>query len=284
MRAVDLLASRLERRRLPGAGMRALLRFTRQGGAYHAAALTYYAILSLFPAAGLIYALLGLVGADSAIGDVARTLERHSVDPQFVDALEHTVRTAVDQRYGDAVAAFAISAAIALFVAGRWLRAIDRALDAVLERERLLGGKRLVARTRDTAVLVLLVSAALVIGFAGRALSAQLVGDALPAARASVTVAAATAVAVAAFAYLYAFVPSPPRLPAAAILAGALLAAAIWLVGTVGFFVFVDRWPGYDTNYGPFAAPVAAMVWLFLTDACVLLGAAFGVEWVRPAT
>ena len=37
-------------------------------GGHYAAALTYYLILALFPAGALIYALLGLFGAESAVG------------------------------------------------------------------------------------------------------------------------------------------------------------------------------------------------------------------------
>jgi hypothetical protein len=207
MRAIGA-ARRAAERRLPRAAGLALLRFLRQAGPYHAAALTYYAILLLFPAAGLVYALLGLVGADAAIGDAGEALEPRAFEPQF-DALERTVRSAVDQRYGDAALAFAISAAVALFVAGRWLRAADRALDTVLEREPRRGGWRIVTRTRDTAALVLLVSGALLLAFAGSALNAKLFGDPLPLLRTVGAAAAATAVAIAAYAYLYAFVPSP---------------------------------------------------------------------------
>jgi hypothetical protein len=67
----------------PVAGLRAGLRFLRSDGGYHAAALTYYLILALFPAGALIYALLGIFGAESAVDDAAEELAQRGFDRQY---------------------------------------------------------------------------------------------------------------------------------------------------------------------------------------------------------
>ena len=55
----------------------------------------------------------------------------------------------------------------------------------------------------------------------------------------------------------------------------------IWVLATVGFRVFADLWPGYDTNYGVFATLIVAVIWLWLTNASVLLGGLVAAEWAR---
>ena len=78
-------ASRRERQggqargRAGWAAVRATLRFVKRDGTYHAAALTYYAILSVFPAGALAFALLGVLGAESVIDDVVNALDRRAV-------------------------------------------------------------------------------------------------------------------------------------------------------------------------------------------------------------
>jgi len=107
----------------------AVIRFVSRGGGYHAAALTYYSILSFFPAAALALGLLGVVGADAAAEDVRRALADLSVEQQFVDALRATIRLAVDQRQAEATVVLVLSLAAAVWVAGRWVRGVARGLD-----------------------------------------------------------------------------------------------------------------------------------------------------------
>jgi membrane protein len=261
-----------------GAAARALVRFVKRGGGYHAAALTYYSVLSLFPAAGLAYALLGLVGADSAVSDVGDALQSRAVEQQFVSAVRATVRSAVNQRGDDATIAVVVSVGAAVYLAGRWLRGASRGLDAVLDRPHRGSGLRFLRQLRDTIVLVLLFVGAILLAFVGGGIGRSLFGDALSFLwQVGAWVLAAIA-GTGAYAYVYAFAPSPPRLPREALMAGAVTGMLIWVLATLGFGLFADRWPGYDTNYGVFATLIVALVWLWLTNVSVLLGGAFAGE------
>ena len=62
----------------------ALARFRTEDMADHAAALTYYALLSLFPALLVGMSLFGLLGESRAIDDVARYLSNHGADRSTV--------------------------------------------------------------------------------------------------------------------------------------------------------------------------------------------------------
>jgi membrane protein len=269
------------RRQAGRAALGAAIRFLFRGGSYHAAALTYYSILSFFPAGAMAYALLGLVGADSVVDDAIDALEDRAVESQFVDAIQQTLSSAVNQRSDEATLAVAVSIGASVYVASRWIRGVARGLDAVLDLQREGGAVRFLRQLRDTAVLVLLFVVALVLAFVGGALGSDLFGDALSFLWEVASYLVAAIAGAAAYAYIYAFVPSPPRPPPDALAAGALVGMLIWILATVGFRIFADLWPGYDTNYGVFATLIVAVIWLWLTNVSVLIGGAFAAEWAR---
>jgi len=269
------------RRRTLGASLRGSIRFIGRGGSYHAAALTYYSIFSFFPAAALAYALLGIVGAQSVIDEAVDALERRDFEPQFVDALSDTMTSAVNQRADDATIVVVISVASAIYLASRWIRGVARGLDAVLDHEHSGSGLRFLRQLRDTLVLVLLFIGALVLLFVGAGLANNLFGEALSLLSEVGVYLLAALLAAGAYAYIYWFVPSPPRPPPDGLLAGAIIGMLIWVLATVGFRIFADLWPGYDTNYGVFATALVAVIWLWLTNVSVLLGGAFAAEWPR---
>jgi len=252
-----------------------------RGGGYHAAALTYYSIFSIFPAGALVYALLGIVGAESVINDAVDSLAQRNVESQFVDAVSKTLKSAVNQRSDEATIVVAISVGSAIYLAGRWIRGVARGLDAVLDHERSGSGLRFLRQLRDTLVLVLLFIGALVLLFVGTGLANDLFGQALSFLWEVGVYLFAALLGAGAYAYIYWFVPSPPRPPPDALLAGAIVGMLIWLLSTVGFRIFADLWPGYDTNYGVFATAIVAVIWLWLTNVSVLIGGAFAAEWSR---
>jgi len=150
-------------RRGPVAGFMAGLRFLRSDGGYHAAALTYYLILALFPTGALIYALLGIFGAESAVDDAAEELAQRGFDRHYVNAVRETIESAVTQRSHEAWIVVAISVVAALYVASQWVRGVGRGLDAVLERPHTSTG--LGRQLRDALALVLLFSGAVLLQF-----------------------------------------------------------------------------------------------------------------------
>jgi membrane protein len=257
------------------AGFRAAQRFLRTDGGYHAAALTYYLILALFPGGALIYALLGIFGAESAIDDVAEELDERGFDPEYVNAVRETIRAAVTQRSDEALIVVAISVVAAIYVASRWVRGVGRGLDAVLERPHSSAG--LGRHLRDTLALVLLFSGALLLQFVGDRIATGVFGEGFLLRQGATYLLAAIAGACA-YAYIYAFVAAPPRPPRTAVVSASAATVLLWIALTVGFREFAERWPGYDANYGVFATLVVGLIWLWLTNVSVLLGGAFAHE------
>jgi membrane protein len=262
------------------AGFRAALRFLRSDGGYHAAALTYYLILALFPAGALIYALLGIFGAESAVDDAAKELDQRGFDQEYVNAVRETIESAVAQRSDEAWIVVAIGVVAAIYVASQWVRGVGRGLDAVLERPHASAG--LGRHLRDALALVLLFSGALLLQFAGSRIAAGVVGEGFLLRQLVAYLLAAIAGACA-YAYIYAVVAAPPRPPRDAIVAASVASMLLWIAVTIGFRAFAERWPGYDTNYGVFATLIVGLIWLWLTNVSVLLGGAFAHEWASAA-
>src|SRR4026209_937439 len=143
----------------------------------HAAALTYYSLMPLFPATLLGLSLLGLRGESpstyNAIIDYLRDVVPHSA----LVPLDSSLRQAL-QHKGTAVTAFVISIALTLYGTTGVLEAARRALNVVFELD---GGGRSFLRRKSidivfTFVLMGLVLAGLILLFVGGRVASDLFG------------------------------------------------------------------------------------------------------------
>jgi membrane protein len=82
----------------------------------------------------------------------------------------------------------------------------------------------------------------------------------------------AIVVTMAIFSYVYAVAPDHQR-PFRLISSGAVLAVLLWIVASAGFFFYVDNFSSYNATYGAFGAVVILLLWLYLTNVAMLLGA-----------
>ncbi|WP_134764647.1 YihY/virulence factor BrkB family protein [Nocardioides sp. 1609] len=250
-----------------------------------AAALTYYAVLALFPAAIALTSVLGLVGqGTSAVDEVLGILQTLGAGG-VVDSIGPTLRElATSQGAG---LGFVLGLAGALWSASGYVGAFGRAMNRIYEK----GEGRPIWKLRPamlllTAVLVVLVAlvlAALVL--TGPA--AEAVGDAIGLGGTAVTVwniakwPVLLAVVVLIVALLYHFTPNvhPPRFRWTSV--GAVLAIVVWVVASIGFGLYVANFSSYDKTYGALAGVVVFLLWLWLTNLALLLGAELDAELER---
>jgi membrane protein len=59
---------------------------------------------------------------------------------------------------------------------------------------------------------------------------------------------------------------------------GALVAGALWVLGSVGFSLYVNNFGSYNKTYGALAGVVVLLLWLYLTAYIILLGAEINAE------
>ena len=62
---------------------------------------------------------------------------------------------------------------------------------------------------------------------------------------------------------------------------GAIVATALWIVGSILFSVYVGNFGSYNKTYGSLGGAVVLMTWLYLTAFVVLLGAAVNAQTER---
>jgi membrane protein len=59
---------------------------------------------------------------------------------------------------------------------------------------------------------------------------------------------------------------------------GAFTATLLWVLGSVGFSLYVNNFGSYNKTYGALAGVIVFMLWLYLTSYIVLLGAEINAE------
>jgi membrane protein len=255
---------------------------------HHAAALTYYTLMSLFPAALVALSLLGVLGqypqTYNAILDYARDVAPVSV----VDPLDRSLRNALQSK-GTAVTALVVSAVIALYGTTGALEAARRALNVIYGVE---SGRSFLRRKAtdivSTFVLLALVLVSLVGVFVGGRLARDLLGFAGLGPTAVdiwklIRWPAAVLAAMLAFAYTYWITPDRENRSFRWITPGAVVGVVIWLAASIGFSAYISSIADVGAVYGAFAGAIVLVGWLWLTNVALLIGAEINVHVERAA-
>jgi len=243
-----------------------------------AAALTYYSLLSLFPAVLIGVALLGVFGQQGLIGDAASYLRDAGAPGDTVDAVVGALEEAQGER-STAITALVIGTATALYGAAGAFGAVGAALNQVWRVEE---GRALVKRKLHdiawTAVLVMLVLITFVLVFLGGGLAGDVLGliglgDTAAGVWRVARWPAAVACAMLIYAIVYYAAPNVEIRRFQWITPGAVAGVLAWIVASAGFFFYVSNFSSYSATYGAFAAVVILLIWLWLTNLVLLLGA-----------
>ncbi len=254
-------------------------RFTGDQMTDRAAALTYYSMMSLFPALFVIVAVLGLLGTEELVEEAVQYAADQGADAAVADALEQSLRGAIERSGGGLGAALVVAIAIAAYGASGAFGAAGRALNKVHRVEDDRGFVRQKAENLGwTLVVVVLAILTLVSIFLGGGIAEDLFGtigfgdvaaDVWNVARWAVALGCALLI----YAVVYAFAPDVEPRRWRWITPGAILGVGAWIVATIGFSFYVRNFGSYGATYGAFAAAIILLLWLWITNLCLLLGA-----------
>jgi membrane protein len=266
---------------------RTLVSFYDDQMTHHAAALTYYSLMSLFPATLLGLSLLGLLGQYPSTYNAIIGYLRDVVPHSTLVPLDSSLRQAL-QHKGTAVTAVVISVALTLYGTTGVLEAARRALNVVFEID---GAGRSFLRRKATDivftfVLMGLVLTSLVLLFVGGRFASDLfgfigLGDTAASIWSVARWPGALAVTMLTFALIYYVTPDVEQRAFRWVTPGAFVGVLIWLIASVGFSLYISQVANVGALFGAFAAPIVLVGWLWLTNVALLFGAEFDAEIER---
>jgi membrane protein len=249
-----------------------------------AAALTYYGILSIFPALIVLVSVLGLIG-DSATQPLINNLGEVAPGPAqeiFTSAIKN-----LQGSQGAAGVLFIVGLAAALWSASGYVAAFMRASNAIYDIEE----GRPIWKTLPTRVLLTLVLLVLLaISAIGVTLTgglAKKVGEVLGVSDTAVTVwgiakwPVLVLIVSFMFALLYWVAPNVRHPHFRWVSPGGIFAVIGWIIASIAFAFYVANFGSYNKTYGALAAPIVFLVWLWISNIMVLLGAELNAELER---
>lgn len=248
-----------------------------------AATLTYRAILSLFPGLLVVVAVIGLLG-HSASEKLVSNVDKHA--PSSARA---TIRDIVDNaqhQHSAASAIGVIALLVALWSASGFVAAFVRASNAIYD----IGEGRPIwklapLRLGVTVFLVVAVVVSAVIALLSRGIARD-VGNAIGLGSTAVSVWSIAkwpllvVIACLTLSVLYWAAPNVRQPGFSWISPGGSLAVVIWAAASGGFAVYVEYFASYKT-YGSLGGVVVFLVWLWISNIALLLGAEFNSELQR---
>lgn len=270
------------KRIVPGDLKGAFARFREDQMTDRAAALTYYSLMSLFPALLFAVAVLGFFGQEGLITDTADYLKTAGAPPETVDAVTSALESAQSQR-GAALTALVLGLGLSLNSASGAFGAVGRALNVVW---RVDEGRGFVRRKANdllwTLAVLALIMLTFVLVFLGGGLAADVLGliglgetaaDVWQIARWPAAIVSAMLI----YAVVYFAAPNVEVRRFQWITPGAVFGVLTWIVATALFFVYVSNFSSYNATYGAFAGAVILLVWLWITNVVLLFGAELNV-------
>ena len=251
-----------------------------------AAALTYYGLLSLFPALIALVSIVGLVGdpvtTTKTITDMVTKLGPSSAADTFAGPIK-----SITSNRGTAGVLFIVGLATALWSASAYVGAFMRAANIVYETPE----GRPFWKLRPLQILVTLVMLVLL---ALVAVALVLTGPVVTAVAGPLGIGSTAVsiwniakwpvlllVVVTMFAVLFFAAPNVKVAGFKWVTPGALLAIVLWLVASAAFAFYAANFGSYDKTYGTLGGLVCLLVWMWITNVALLLGMELNSERER---
>lgn len=242
-----------------------------------AAALTYYGLLSLFPALIALVSLLGLFGDPQRTTDSLTEIIRTLGPDSAARAFEGPINSVTSSR-GTAGFALFFGLAVALWSASGYVGAFIRASNVIYEIDQARPfWKRRPLQLAMTLTMVLAVTL-LVLGLVLTGPIVAAIAEPIGVGETAVEIWNLAKWPVMALVFVFIanllyYVAPNTTLPGFHwVTPGSLVAIAIWALASAGFAAYVARFGSYDTTYGTLGGVVVLLVWLWITNLAILFG------------
>jgi membrane protein len=252
-----------------------------------AAALTYFAMMSLFPALLVGVSLLGLFGQRGLVEDASNYLLDHGADPATADVVRKALQKMIETSSGALGATLVLSIALALNGASGAFGAAGRALNVVYEVDEDRGLVRRKLTDLAAALVVIVLFAIVIVAiFLGGQVAHDLfgkigLGDTAATIWSYARWPVALVSALLAYGVVYRTAPDIRPPPVRWITAGAAAGVVLWLVLSAAFAIYIRNFSTYGAAYGAFGAAIVLLLWLYVSANAFLFGAQINAELKR---
>jgi len=250
-----------------------------------AAALTYYGVMSLFPMLVALVAVLGVFGQGSSVTALLDSFREEGMS-NVADNIEKPLMGVVNAK-GGAGALLGLGLLASLWSASGYLGAFMRAANSIYEIEEGRPFWKLrplqVGLTLSGVFLLSLVAIGLVVSGP----LAEAIGDAVGLGDTAITVwgiakwPVMLVIVMAVVASLYYVAPNVRQPRFRWITPGGILAVLLWVIASIGFAFYVANFGSYNKTYGTLGGIISFLVWMWISNLALLLGAEFDAELER---
>ena len=249
-----------------------------------AAALTYYAVLALFPALLALVCLLGLFGQAGKTDQLVQVLS-----DMGAGSVADTIKGPLQQLTSNSSAGLALVIGIAgaLWSASGYVGAFGRAMNRIYE----ISEGRPFWKLRPLMIIITLAAVILAglvaIGLVVSGPLARAIGDAIGLGDTAVTIWGNVKCQGLRFlsplvvAILYYATPNIKQPKFRWISLGAVVAIITWVIASALFGLYVSQFSNYNKTYGSLAGVIIFLLWLWITNLALLFGAELNAETER---
>ena len=264
---------------------RTLREFGRDKCTTLAAALTYYAVLAIFPALLALISLIGLFGE----AEETTQLLLQIIESAGSASTAETLREPIEQLASAPGAGLALAIGLlgAIWSASGYVNAFSQAMNQIYEVDegRPFWKLRPVVLLITVALLVIAVLIVLLLIVSGPI--AEAIGGAIGLGEVALTVwniakwPVIALLAILMVAILYYGTPNVKQPKFKWMTLGAFIALLVMAIATVAFFFYVANFSNYSRTYGSIAGVIIMLLWFWLMNLSLLFGAEFDAEMER---
>ncbi|MDO5503490.1 MAG: YihY/virulence factor BrkB family protein [Actinomycetia bacterium] len=263
----------------------AVAEFNRDQATDLAASLTYYAVLSIFPAALAITSILAVIGQPDATVEAVREVLEEAGQGDVADNIEGIIASMSTATGGWITLLIGIGGA--LWAASNYVNGFGRAMNRIYQVDE--GRPIWVLRPRNLVITLILLTIAMlcILGVVLSGGVAQSIGSVIGLGEQTVLIwniakwPVILGLVVLAVAILYYATPNVQQPKFRWISVGALIAIIVIILASAGFFFYVANFGNYDATYGALAGVIIGLLWLWIVNSVLLFGAEVDAEMER---
>src|SRR3954470_18494978 len=250
------------------------------------AALTYYAVLSLFPAVLVLVSLVGLfadpVRVTKVLTDTVSQLGPASAAKTFQGPIN-----AITAHRGTAGVMFVVGVLTALWAASGYVSAFADACNTIYEVDEGRPFWRRKPLQLVVTLVIILLAALVVLGLILSGPIVSALGSALGISGTVLTIwrfakwPAMLVLVLVIFGVQYYTGPNARVTGVRWVTGGAVLALGVWLFASVALALYASHFGSYNATYGALGGVVVFLTWLWITNMAILLGAELNAEMER---